>query len=154
MNNFTTNTYEMKREILNFSKKVSEGVNKATTKFVMDMQYGLAKGGSCLISNIARSLDENIKLNYTIDRLCDNLSNMYQEEKEIIWNNYLNEVSKNIDKENAIVLFDDSDINKEYSKKLEDLDRVIDGSSQDKKIVNFWKKKIGVKNVSNLLIYG
>lgn len=61
---------------------------------------------------------------------------MYQEEKEIIWNNYLNEVSKNIDKENAIVLFDDSDINKEYSKKLEDLDRVIDGSSQDKKIVN------------------
>ena len=136
MNNFTTNTYEMKREILNFSKKVSEGVNKATTKFVMDMQYGLAKGGSCLISNIARSLDENIKLNYTIDRLCDNLSSMYQEEKEIIWNNYLNEVSKNIDKENAIVLFDDSDINKEYSKKLEDLDRVIDGSSQDKKIVN------------------
>ena len=136
MNNFTTNTYEMKREILNFSKKVSEGVNKATTKFVMDMQYGLAKGGSCLISNIARSLDENIKLNYTIDRLCDNLSNMYQEEKEIIWNNYLNEVNKNIDKENAIVLFDDSDINKEYSKKLEDLDRVIDGSSQDKKIVN------------------
>lgn len=136
MNNFTTNTYEMKREILNFSKKVSEGVNKATTKFVMDMQYGLAKGGSCLISNIARSLDENIKLNYTIDRLCDNLSNMYQEEKEIIWNNYLNEVIKNIDKENAIVLFDDSDINKEYSKKLEDLDRVIDGSSQDKKIVN------------------
>ena len=136
MNNFTTNTYEMKREILNFSKKVSEGVNKATTKFVMDMQYGLAKGGSCLISNIARSLDENIKLNYTIDRLCDNLSNMYQEEKEIIWNNYLNEVSKNIDKENAIVLFDDSDINKEYSNKLEDLDRVIDGSSQDKKIVN------------------
>ena len=54
----------------------------------------------------------------------------------MIWNNYLNEVSKNIDKENAIVLFDDSDINKEYSKKLEDLDRIIDASSQDKKIVN------------------
>lgn len=37
MNNFTTNTYEMKREILNFSKKVSECVNKTTTSFVMDM---------------------------------------------------------------------------------------------------------------------
>lgn len=61
---------------------------------------------------------------------------MYQDEKDIIWNNYLNEVSKNIDKEDAVVLFDDSDINKEYSKKLEDLDRVIDASSQDKKIVN------------------
>ena len=33
-------------------------------------------------------------------------------------------------------MFDDSDINKEYSRKLEDLDRVIDGSSLDKKIVN------------------
>lgn len=136
MNNFTTNIYEMKREILNFSKKVSDGINKSTSKFVMDMQYGLAKGGSVLISNIARSLDENIKLNYTIDRLCDNLANLYQDEKEMIWNNYLNEVSKNIDKENAVVLFDDSDINKEYSKKLEDLDRIIDASSQDKKIVN------------------
>ena len=136
MNNFTTNTYEMKREILNFSKKLSKGLNNPTTKFVMDMQYGLSKGGSCLVSNIARSLDENIKLNYTIERLCDNLSNLYEEEKEMLWNNYLNEVKKNIDNENAVVLFDDSDINKEYSKKLEDLDRVIDGSSQDKKIVN------------------
>lgn len=136
MYNFTTNTYEMKREIVNFSKKISEGLNNPTTKFVMDMQYGLAKGGSCLISEISRSLDEDIKLGYTIERLCDNLSNLYQEEKDIIWNNYLDEVRKNIDKNNPIVLFDDSDINKEYSKKLEDLDYVIDASSQNKKIVS------------------
>ena len=136
MNNFTTNTYEMKREIVNFSKKISLGLNKPTSKFVLDMQYGLSKGGSCLISEIARSLDEDIKLNYTIERLCDNLSNLYEEEKETIWNNYIKEVSKVLDKDDAIVLFDDSDINKEYSKKLEDLDKVIDGSSKDKKIVN------------------
>ena len=136
MYNFTPNTYEMTREIVNFSKKISEGLNNPTTKFVMDMQYGLAKGGSCLISEISRSLDEDIKLGYTIERLCDNLSNLYQEEKDIIWNNYLDEVRKNIDKNNPIVLFDDSDINKEYSKKLEDLDYVIDASSQNKKIVS------------------
>lgn len=136
MINYTTNVYEIKRKICNFSKKVSKGVGKPTKKFVMDMQYGIAKGGSVLISNIARSLEENIKLNYTIDRLCDNLSNLQQIEKESIWNNYLKEVEKSIDKKEAIVLFDDSDINKEYSKKLEDLDRVIDGSSKDKKIVN------------------
>lgn len=136
MNNFTTNTYEMKREIVNFSKKISLELNKPTSKFVLDMQYGLSKGGSCLISEIARSLDEDIKLNYTIERLCDNLNNLYEEEKETIWNNYIKEVSKVLDKDNAIVLFDDSDINKEYSKKLEDLDRVIDASSKDKKTVN------------------
>ena len=130
------NSYEMKRDILNFSKKVSEGVNKSTSKFVMDMQFGLAKSGSCLISEISRSLNEDIKLNYTIERLCDNLNNMYDDEKELIWNNYLDEVKKNVDLDNPIVLFDDSDINKEYSRKLEDLDRVIDASSQDKRIVN------------------
>lgn len=27
MNSFTTNTYEMKREILNFSKKIAENLN-------------------------------------------------------------------------------------------------------------------------------
>ena len=136
MLNSTMNSYEMKRDIVNFSKKVSEGVNKSTSKFVMDMEYGLAKSGSCLISEIARSLDENIKLNYTIERLCDNLSNMYDDEKELIWNNYLDEVKKNVDLDSPIVLFDDSDINKEYSRKLEDLDRVVDASSQEKKIVN------------------
>ena len=136
MNNCTMNAYEMKRDLLNFSKKISEGVNQSTTKFVMDMQFGLAKSGSCLISEIARSLNESIKLNYTIERLCDNLSNMYDDESNIIWSNYLKEVKRNVDLGNPIVLFDDSDINKEYSRKLEDLDRVIDASSQDKRIVN------------------
>ena len=136
MNNCTMNAYEMKRDLLKFSKKISEGVNQPTTKFVMDMQFGLAKSGSCLISEIARSLNEDIKLNYTIERLCDNLSNMYDDESNIIWSNYLKEVKRNVDLGNPIVLFDDSDINKEYSRKLEDLDRVIDASSQDKRIVN------------------
>lgn len=49
MNNYTSNTYEMKREILNFLKKLSKGVNNSTTKFIMDMQYGLAKSGSFLM---------------------------------------------------------------------------------------------------------
>ena len=136
MDNYTMNSYEVKRDLINFSKKLSEGVNKSTSKFIMDMEFGLAKSGSCLISEIARSLDEDIKLNYTIERLCNNLSNLYQDEANIIWNNYLKEVKKNIDYNNSIILFDDSDINKEYSKKLEDLDNVVDASSPDKKIVN------------------
>ena len=136
MNYFTMNTYEMKREIFNFTQKITNNLNKSTSKFVLDMQYGLAKGGSCLISEIARALDEDIKIGYTIERLCDNLTNLYPKEKEQIWTNYIEEVKRNIDQENIIGIFDDSDINKEYSKKLEDLDRVMDASSQDKKIVN------------------
>jgi len=38
MFNYTMDTYEMKREIVNFSKTISKDVNKSTRKFVMDMQ--------------------------------------------------------------------------------------------------------------------
>ena len=137
MINYTINCYEMKREILNFSEKISAGVRKTTKKLVMDIEYGLSRGGSCLISNIARGLDEDIKLAYTIDRLCDGLNRLNEDEKEIIWGNYIKQVKKYVSTTSMpIALFDDSDINKEYSKKLEYLDRIVDASSNDKKIVN------------------
>ena len=133
MNNFTTDTYEMKREIVNFSKKISEGLNKKGIKFVTDMQYGLSKGKSCLISEISRSLDENVKLKNTIERLCDNLQSLNKEEIEIVKENYLNEI-KDYFSEEAISLFDDSDITKRYGKKFEDLDEVMDASDPEKRV--------------------
>lgn len=133
MNNFTTDTYEMKREIVNFSKKISEGLNKKGIKFVTDMQYGLSKGKSCLISEISRSLDENVKLKNTIERLCDNLQSL-DEKAKTIKANYLNEI-KDYFGEEAISIFDDSDITKRYGKKFEDLDEVMDASDQEKKVV-------------------
>lgn len=131
MNNFTTNTYEMKREILNFSEKISKNLNKSENKFIKDIEYGIAASGSCLISNISRSLNENIKLKNIVERLCDNLNNFNKE--DIIYNNYITEM-KNLFGEEPVALFDDSDIAKEYGIKFEDLDDVIDASSKEKKI--------------------
>lgn len=131
MNNFTTNTYEMKREILNFSKKMSKGLTKPKEKFIQDIEYGIASSGSCLISDISRSLNEKIKLKNTMERLCDNLNSFDNTEK--VYNNYINEIG-DIYGEEPIALFDDSDISKSYGRKFEDLDDVIDASSQDKKI--------------------
>lgn len=135
MFNYTMDTYEMKREIVNFSKRVAIGVNKSTEKFIMDMQYGISRSGSCLISEISRSLKEQIKLKNTIERLCDNLNNATDSELEIIDSNYIDEI-KNLFADEPIALFDDSDIAKRYGKKFEDLDRVIDASSINKEIVN------------------
>lgn len=135
MNNFTTNTYEMKREILKFSKKMSNGLSKIVEKFVLDMQYGLAKGKSCLISEISRSLDEKINLKNTVERLCDNLVRLTDKEVSLIKDNYLKEVKKYFGEE-PIAIFDDSDISKRYGKKFEDLDQVIDASSNNKEKVN------------------
>lgn len=135
MNYYTTDLYETKREIVNFSKKVSEGVNKSTGKFVMDMLYGISKSKSCLISEISRSLEEKINLNYTIERLCDNLNNIKVEEINQIKENYLNEI-EDLFEEEPVSIFDDSDIAKPYGKKFEDLDKVIDASSIEGKVVS------------------
>lgn len=135
MYNYTMETYEMKREITNFSKKLTKGVNKRVKKFILDMQYGISSSGSCLISEISRTLKEDIKLKNTIERLCDNLVNITDDELEIVENNYINEI-KDLFADEPIALFDDSDIAKRYGKKFEDLDRVIDASSTNKEIVN------------------
>lgn len=131
MTNYTMNAYEMKRDLINFSKKISEGLKKPEQKFIMDMMFGIASSGTTLISEISRSLKEEIKLGNTIERLCDNLLKFDKE--EIIMNNYYEEVKKEISEE-PVVLFDDSDITKIYGKKFEDIDKVIDGSSETKEI--------------------
>ena len=82
MNNFNTNLYETKREIINYSNKITEGLKKPTAKFIMDMLYGLSKNQSVMLSDISRALDENIKLNYTIDRLSKNLEKINDEQLE------------------------------------------------------------------------
>ena len=101
----------------------------------MDMQYRIAKSGICLISDISRSLKEKIELKNTIERLCDNLNNITNDELVNIENNYITEI-KGLFVDEPIALFDDSDIAKRYGKKFEDLDRVIDASSTNKEIVN------------------
>lgn len=134
MSNYTMNTYEIKREIVTFSKKVTKGLSKPTSDFVLDMQYGISKSKSLHISEISRSLKEPIKLKNTIERLCDNLVNLSEEENKIILENYYKQMTKLLPLE-AVVVLDDSDIAKRYGKKFEDLDQVIDGSSLKKEIV-------------------
>ena len=45
MVNFTSNTYQMKREILSFSNKISKHLSKPDKKFSADMTYGMLAAG-------------------------------------------------------------------------------------------------------------
>lgn len=56
MTNYTTETYQTKRDILNFSKKISDNTLKPTQKLTYDMTYGILSSRSCLLSDIARNL--------------------------------------------------------------------------------------------------
>lgn len=128
MNNFTTNNYEMKRDIINFSRKISDGCNKPESKFIMDMIYGISKSKDILLSSIAEALDENTKKAYIIDRLSDNLAN---DLSSSIDENYC-DLAMNALGENPVFLIDDSDIIKPLGEKFEDLGIVRDGSSRNK----------------------
>ncbi len=74
MNNCTMNTYEMKREIVNFSKKICKNSDKPTSKFTSDMIYGILKSKDIILSSIADALQEKVKKANTIDRLSNNLA--------------------------------------------------------------------------------
>lgn len=43
MINFTMNSYEMKRDLINFSKKVTNELSKSETKFMVDMIFGISR---------------------------------------------------------------------------------------------------------------
>lgn len=132
MNNFTTNIYQMKREIVKFSNKLCKNSNQAESKFVTDMIYGISKSKDILLSSIAGELNENIKKAYTIDRLSENLCCSLN---ETIDNNYCDLVMDSLG-DNPVFLIDDSDIVKPKGKKFEDLGIVRDGSSEKKEYKN------------------
>lgn len=131
MSNFTTDVYETKREIMIFANKLTQGLSKPNAKFVKNMIYGISKNQSCLISNIARALDEKIKLANTVDRLSSQISAFSKDDLKTISDNYYSIIKKCIPDE-PIINLDNSEIVKRYAKKLENLDKIVDASSVKK----------------------
>lgn len=91
------------------------------------MLYGILESNKVHLSEIARSLEENTSLKKTIDRLSKNLFSF--DGKENIMKNYIKLVKKEINEKNCAIVIDNSDITKPYSKKMEALSDVGDGST-------------------------
>src|SRR5690625_6004462 len=79
-NTLSQDIYTTKRSIYNFASKLSEGMQKPNKKFLMDMLFGLAKGKSVLLSDIALTLEESIDPIQTIKRLSSRLGEFHEEE--------------------------------------------------------------------------
>ena len=69
MVDFTSKTYQMKREILTFSNKISRKLPKPEKKFIADMNYGILASNSCLLTDIVDQLHEHSKKANSVDRL-------------------------------------------------------------------------------------
>ena len=126
MNNYTTLGSNLKRGILRFSEKISQGLSRPDFKFVSQMIYGILSSQSCHLSKISRMLDEGISLKKTIDRLSRNLSKFTEGTK--LFANYINKI-KAVISEWTILIVDGSDVTKPCSSKLECIKTVRDGST-------------------------
>ena len=124
MVNFTSYTYQMKREILSFSNKISRNLPKPERKFIADMNYDILASGSCLLTDIVDQLHEPSRKINIVDRLSRHLA------KGIPKNAlkaYLTQVKKWCP-DQPIIHIDDSDVVKPDGYKFESLGWVRDGS--------------------------
>jgi hypothetical protein len=128
MNNFTTETYIAKREILTYAEKLSNGIGRPGQKFLSDMLYGLSASGSVILSDVADALKEDAHKGNTVERLSRHLAAGLPKG---VLSNYIDTIKADIP-EDPVILLDDSDVIKPMGKAFEALGRVRDGSSKDK----------------------
>jgi len=126
MTNYSTLGHNLKRGIFNFCGKLGKGFTRPIQKFITDMTYGILASKSSYLTEMARTLNEDIALDKTVERLSRNLMNM--DNTEELRENYFNSVKSNFD-EKTVLILDDSDVSKPCSSKLEGLCRVKDGST-------------------------
>lgn len=121
---FTTNAYSLKREILNFTNKISKKLSKPDRKFTADMTYGMLASGSCLLTDVVDQLHETSRKINSVERLTRHL-NKGTPAKAL--NSYLSVIRKWIPDE-PVIHIDGSDIVKPDGYKFEALGIVRDGS--------------------------
>lgn len=126
MINYTTLNSNLKRGILKFSEKISKKFSRPVMKFICNMIYGILSSKSCLLSEIARNLNEKISLRKTVTRLSRNLNDF--DGGEELFEEYLKSI-KNRYNDKSVLIIDGSDITKPASTKLEGLCEVRDGST-------------------------
>ena len=127
MKNFTTDTYEIKRKIIEFATKITNEVGQVAKKFVQDIIYGISKSKSILLSDISDSLMESINKVNTVERLSNNLM---KDISNSVSKNYQTQMLKSINMNDPVILVDDSDVIKPYGNKFDSLGFVRDGSSR------------------------
>ena len=121
---FTSNTYQMKREILTFLQKVSGKLPKPDRKFTADITYGMLASGSCLLTDVVGQLHEDSKKVNSVERLTRHLGKGIPAKA---LHSYLSTIRKWVPDE-PVVHIDDSDIVKPDGRKFEALGLVRDGS--------------------------
>ena len=146
MAHFTSNTYQLKRKILNFTNKISRTLPKPDRKFTADITYGMLASKSCLLTDVADHLHEPSKKVNVVERLSRHLE---KGTPSLSVAAYLRQVKKMIPSD-PVIHIDDSDVTKPDGYKFEALGIVRDGS-ESTAAKNVYKKAITLRKLASLL---
>jgi hypothetical protein len=116
----------LKAQLTKFSSELCADLSKPAARFVSQMLFGIQSSQDVKLSNIGRSLEEEIPLIRTEKRLSRNLKSA-ELEKELT--PQLVRVGSARVQSNTVLALDLSDIRKEYAQKMENLAVVRDGST-------------------------
>ena len=106
----------LKAQLTKFSSELCEGLSRPLQKFVGQMLFGIQASQDVKLSNVARSLKEQIPLIKTEDRLSRNLKAV---ELAAELTPQLAAMASHRVSANTVLCLDLSDIRKEYAKKME-----------------------------------
>jgi hypothetical protein len=116
----------LKAQLTKFCSELCAGLSRPLEKFACQMLFGIQASQDVKLSNIARSLKEEIPLIETEKRLSRNLK---AEDLERELTPMLVSMGSQRVRPNTVLALDLSDIRKEYAQKMEYLATVHDGSS-------------------------
>jgi len=134
MKDNTTISKKVQHQIKRFSYRMTRDLSRPKKKFISQALYGIQASRDVKLSNIARSLSEDIDLLQTEKRLSRHI--ISKDITENI-NNALMEEARFRIQEDTVIALDLSDINKPFARKMDYLANVWDGS-EGKPAPGYW----------------
>lgn len=117
---------KIKAQITRFAGRLTEGLGRVTRRWISEMLYGIQASKDVKVSEVARSLNEPIRLIKTENRLCRNLASDDLTGRINRWTSW--EGAGAVDDDTVLAL-DLGDVRKSHAKKMEHLATVRDGST-------------------------
>lgn len=138
-------TNKIKHQISKFSGIISKGFKKPKQRLIKEIIYGIQASKDVKLSNIARSLKEDLSLIKTEDRLSRNLDDIDFTESI---NNTISRLGSNKILKDTVLALDPGEIVKPYAKKMENICDVRDGSKGEK-AKGYWLCQVVGSNITD-----